>query len=263
MSLIRNGGFERGTTEFWTVETDGTLEIDSVNQKYGAYCGKFTGGATPTQYIINKDYIEVNPFDLVSLFTWVKSATTRGVYPCLYTYDADYSHIGYLSGLGREMDGSYLNINTQIPVLEGIEYVRAGYRIPTALDEIFYLDGYSANILNADKILFGYVMLGEFSGVTVSGNTANDKKDMQMYQTYEADLIVSLVSGTTPTLDVVIYEMNQHGDKQVVGTFTQATGATQERITLTHCTGRQLYIEYTIGGTDTPTFYYHVYVAGK
>lgn len=263
MSLIRNGGFERGNVDFWTVEVDGTLVIDSVNEKYGTYCGKYTAGVTADQFIINDDYISVDPFDLVGLLAWAKSSTARHVYPCLYTYDADYSYIGYLLGMGRTMNGSYLNINTQIPIPEGVEYIRAGYRIQTAVSEIFYFDGYSCIIINADRILSGSVTLADLISITSSGNTITDKKEMQMFKTFEADLIVPTVSGTNPTLDVVVYELNNNYDKQVVGTFTQSGAASQERITLTHCTGRQLYIEYVIGGTDTPTFMFEVHVMCK
>lgn len=263
MSLIRNGGFERGNTDFWTVETDGTLEIDSVNQKYGLYCGKYTAGIVSDQFIINNDYIEVNPFDLFDLFMWIKSITTRVVYPSLYMYDADYSYIDYLLGMSRTMTGAYININTQLSIPEGVDYVRAGFEVTPALADVFYFDGYSANIIKADRILSGNLMLANESYAASSGNTSTDKKDLQMYKTFEADLIVTSSGGTNPTLDITVYEMNLHSDKVIVGTFTQATGITQQRISLTHCTGRQLYIEYVITGTDGPHFAFRVYVSGK
>ena len=262
MSLIRNGGFERGNTDFWTVESGGTLEIDSVNQKYGNYCGKYTAASTANEFIINDDYIDVNPFDLINLFLWAKSSATVGVYPCLYLYDADYSYMYFITGMHRIMNGSYLNIGTQVPIQEGIEYVRAGYFVSSSAGTIFYFDGYSVNILKADRLLSSFVYLAYLSGVTSSGTTEDDKQDMQMYNTFEADLSVSAAAGTSPTLDVKVYELNPGSDSLLVGTFSQATGPAAERITLTHCTGRQLYITYTIGGTD-PYFEFMVYVTGK
>ena len=262
MSLIRNGGFERGNTDFWSVETDGTLEISDTDQKYGGFCGKYIAGATANEYIINNDYIEVNPFDLLGLFLWIKSNTARSIYPCMYTYDADYSFIGVVKGMYRNMTGAYLNINTQIPIPEGVAYVRVGFQVQTAADEVFYFDGYSANILKADRILSGGALLADLAGVTTSGNTQGDRKDLQMYNTFEGEIMCNYASGGDTTLDVRVYEVNLASIAQLVGTFTQITTTTEENITLTHCTGRQLYIEYDISGTS-PYFEFKVYVAGK
>ena len=263
MSLIRNGGFERGNTDFWTVETDGTLEINDTDQKYGNYCGKYTVGSDVDPAVLNSDYIEVDPFDLINLLGWIKSSSVTGVWIAIYTYDADYSYIGTIKGMGRDMDGTYININTQIMIPEGVKYIRAGYMPQSGSGNILYFDGFSVNILNADKIITGYVNLIDIHNASGTADTLSDRKDLQMYKTFEADLIVSWAGGTSPTLDVTIYEKTSGIPPQIVGTFTQATGVTNERITLTHCTGKELYIGYVVGGTDTPKFDFTVDVLGK
>lgn len=69
-------------------------------------------------------------------------------------------------------------------------------------------------------------------------------------------LNVTAVSGTSPTLDVVI-ESLVDGVWMSEGAFTQATGVTTGKIELTNlpCDIR---VRHTIGGTATPTFTFTV-----
>jgi len=69
-------------------------------------------------------------------------------------------------------------------------------------------------------------------------------------------LNVTAVSGTNPTLDVVVESLID-GVWVLEGSFTQATGVTAEKIELTNlpCDVR---VRHTIGGTDTPTFTFTV-----
>ena len=262
MSTIRNGGFESGNTDFWTAESAGTFEVSTVSPKSGAYCGVFTPNSIGDSEIIHKDYIEVTSFDLINLFGYAKSIDTGRVYLCIYMYDGDYSYLGMVKGLSRAMDGTYLDINTQIPIPAGVKYIRPGFHLYVHETDAYYLDGFTADVLHHDNAISSTVTLGEFPPATASGDTSNDKKDMQMYKTFECDLSVSYVTGTSPTLDVTVYEENPGTDDVLIGTFAQKTSTGAERITLNHAIGRQMYIKYTIGGTD-PNFYFGVYVTGK
>lgn len=75
-------------------------------------------------------------------------------------------------------------------------------------------------------------------------------------------LSVTVASGTSETLDVVIQD-SPDGllwyDKE---TFTQATGLTSEAKRSTNF-GRFVRVKYTIGGTDTPTFTFEVKAVGR
>ena len=263
MSLIRNGGFERGNIDFWEVISGGTLEINDTDQKYGGYCGKFTYDGTDVGIILNKDYIAVSSYDLIDILFWIKSPSTYSAQAIVYCYDSDYSYIKQLTGYPRGMDGTYKEIGTQIPLMRGISYIRIGVYISmSTTGDIFYIDGYTSDIIKRDNCISGYIDLLAQGDRTVTGNTTLDKKDLQMYNTFFADLNVTYVGGTSPTLDVTVYEYDSTGHEILVGTFTQATAITRERIALSNCTGRTLYVKYLIGGT-TPEFVFQVSVAGK
>lgn len=263
MNLIRNGGFERGTTDFWNVESNGTLEVDSVNQKYGTYCGKFISGGVHAEDIISKDYISVTPYQIIDAAIWIKSPTTITTRIVLYLYDADYSYIEELIGVSRDMDGSYLMLNSQFIIPETCAYIRFGCQIIYSNGgDVFYLDGASLNILLPDSCESGVVELLPMDTYIDSGWTYYQRKDMKQFSSYYAQLNCIMVVGTSPTMDVQVHEQDAFDQDIVIGTFTRVTEMSNERIDLPHTQGKQMYMTFTISGTD-PEFTFGVAVIGK
>ncbi|CAB4217194.1 hypothetical protein UFOVP1502_15 [uncultured Caudovirales phage] len=70
-------------------------------------------------------------------------------------------------------------------------------------------------------------------------------------------LDVTVASGTTPTLDVVVQDTVDGTNYNTIATFTQATGVTREVIRLTTAFTDSLRVSYTIGGV-TPSFTFAV-----
>ena len=263
MSLIRNGGFERGNTQFWEVIQGGTLEIDNTNQKYGNYCGKFTASGTSGGAILSSDYVDVKPYQIVDTIFYMKTAASRSAYLILYTYDADYSFIESQTGVLITMDGTYKRLHDQFMVPAGCAYVRFGIKLyDSAPDEVFYIDGAGLDIVSSDGGLSGEMELLPYGAYTASGNTLYDADDMRQFSTYYAQLYCGNVSGTSPTLDVEIREQTACCHSLLVGTFSQFTAAGDERIALNNAQGKWMYVTYTIGGTN-PEFDFRVRVFGK
>lgn len=263
MIEIRNGGFELGNVDFWTVESGGSLVIDSGNEKYGTYSGKFTSSGDASELIINNDYIAVRPHDLIGLVGWVKSNTTRDVAMAIFMYDSDYSYIGGLLGSGYEMDNTYIEVSNQLILPEDVAYIRVGYHIASsAVDEVFYLDGYNASIVDGRYGIVGHVLLVDLITIGSTGNTLTKPKSMLHCKDFTADLNVDSGAGTNPTLDVTIYDNGYEDEAFLVGTFAQKTGMGSERISLTNCIGNELVAVYVIGGTN-PLFTFQVHVTGK
>lgn len=84
----------------------------------------------------------------------------------------------------------------------------------------------------------------------------SDSDEMSIY------LDVTVVSGTTPTLDVVIQDSPDGSKWYDKESFTQATGVTGEAKRITNF-GKFVRVKYTIGGTDTPTFTFEVKAVGR
>lgn len=77
-------------------------------------------------------------------------------------------------------------------------------------------------------------------------------------KTLRLQLNVTAVSGTNPTLDVLVEDTLDGTNWNTLVTFTQATGATREVKNLTTQFAPQIRVSWTIGGTATPTFTFSV-----
>lgn len=84
---------------------------------------------------------------------------------------------------------------------------------------------------------------GAGSNAATIGSRENKAADAAFF------LNVTSLTGTAPTMDVTI-KKTVDGIDYTLGTFTQATGATSERIVITNCPD-VVRAEYTAGGTVT------------
>lgn len=76
-------------------------------------------------------------------------------------------------------------------------------------------------------------------------------------ETIRAQLNVTAVSGTFPTLDVVIEDTIDGTNWNTVGTFTQRTAVGRQVINVTTPFANRLRVRWTIGGTG-PSFTFSV-----
>ena len=263
MSLIRNGGFERGNTDFWEVETGGTLQVSTVSPKYGTYCGVYTSSGNVYEDIINKDYIEVSPYDIINLVGWIKSGSSREVVFFIYMYDSDYGYIGALYSRSKFMDGYWDKFHLQFTLPDQCAYIRVGIGVYSSVSgEVFYIDGIGLDIITSQESISGVVDLLSKILISSSGDTSDDKKDMKQFSSYYAQLRCSAAYGTTPTLDVTVCELDEFDYEIELASFSQVTGAGYQTIQLPLSQGSGMYIKYTLGGTN-PQFNFGVAVIGK
>lgn len=78
-------------------------------------------------------------------------------------------------------------------------------------------------------------------------------------KTLRAQLQVTAVSGTSPTLDVVIEDTLDGTNWNEIGTFAQRTAAGREVIDVTSPFTSQLRVRWTVGGA-TPSFTFSVVI---
>jgi hypothetical protein len=78
-----------------------------------------------------------------------------------------------------------------------------------------------------------------------------------------AFLICSSRSGTNPTLDVVVEDTPDGTNFFSCGAFTQVTAAGSQALDITKAFSSRWRVRYTIGGTNTPTFNFGIWVIQK
>lgn len=100
--------------------------------------------------------------------------------------------------------------------------------------------------------------LMEYGAKVASGNgTARNLGQVSTNQTLYGFMQVLAVSGTNPTLDVIVESDNAEGMTTPITrlTFDQATGVGAQKKTFTGLVGDDWWrIKWTLGGTDTPSF---------
>jgi hypothetical protein len=87
--------------------------------------------------------------------------------------------------------------------------------------------------------------------ITASGNTVS--YEISDYDKFVATLDVTAVSGTSPTLDVIIEESADGNLWTTLASFTQKTVVGTEVIRVTNPFHNKLRVKHTVGGT-TPSF---------
>ena len=93
--LIRNGGFEKGTFDFW--EPDGYWSIDSsANKHRGSYCAKCYLTAVVTSNLNISDYIEVRENEIYRLLFWLKNISMNHCYIYAYFVDSNKEEIEWV-----------------------------------------------------------------------------------------------------------------------------------------------------------------------
>jgi hypothetical protein len=97
------------------------------------------------------------------------------------------------------------------------------------------------------------VSLADLAAITATGNGTSVDNAAGTTNGGIAHLHVTDVSGTTPTLAVVIQHSTNNSTWSTLASFTTATAATSERITFTGTVNRYVRASYTAGGT-TPSF---------
>lgn len=78
-----------------------------------------------------------------------------------------------------------------------------------------------------------------------------------------AFLVCTAVSGTNPTLDVVLEDSPDGSTWFNVATFARLTAAGSQALDITKAFAQRWHVKYTIGGSNTPTFTFGVWVMAK
>lgn len=252
MNLIRNGGFERGTTDFWEVISSETISADSSEHVYGNYSGKVISSAGVMQGIRSKEYIEVKEGELINMMCWLKTSLVIATRFRVYEYDEDLALVDD-DYAGRSSGGAGWLVNYgQYLVNPGVAYIKiAVTAVFTGAAQTMHVDGMSVVRLEMNHTFRLTRQLIDATDRTTSGNSIADAVEMLGGIEYYAELSVTSFAGTSPTMDIEIREYDIVGYTRVLGSFTQVTGAVDQRIGIARPISQRLHAIWTMGGVVT------------
>lgn len=252
MNFLRNGSFELGNENFWGALGSGTHEIQTDTIWIGAYALKVDEAGIGTPGVHSLDYEDVMVGDVIDLHAWVRSTPALGWRMRIYTYDADgmsidYHDVGWLSGATtwKEMFGQY-----HVP--SGVSYIRVGVGAVIAAGTAdLYIDGIEAQKVHDMTAFMIRREIANLSNLTASGNTSAAPFNLYGGESYYAEVECTSITGTNPTLDIEVCELDSYGNERILGVFTQITAAANQRVGIARPIGSEMYINYTEGGTWT------------
>lgn len=253
MNLIRNGGFERGDTNFWEEVINASLEAQTDEVMYGVYAGKITAATAGNCRVRVTDYIPVTPFTSLLLNMAYMSPDMTSNDITIERYDADGVYIDEFDLNSTNFTASWFEYHRYVHIPSGTYYIRVLITgSSTGIGDVFYIDSFGLSVINPENQIRQGVRLCDLTELTASGNTMTDRQEIMGFSEYYGDLRIMAWSGTNPTGDITIVDRSPNGVERVIGTFAQVIAAyTDQLIVLTAKPFNPVYVKYVIGGTLT------------
>ena len=251
--LIRNGGFERNDIDFWTVYL-GSATVTNTDKHAGYYSVKLSCGSMNTVYLETKDYIEVSPYELYRVLTWVKSVSWTYIEGLIYYYDSDYQSISaYELELFKETGSfDWTRKECYFSVPTDASYISLAYHAVGTNGTYGYIDSISLAQLDIKDIAAMHVALVEEENLTTAGTYYSDEFFVGMWERAIFGLNCTSLTGSSPTLDVSVEVYIPDVDIWIpVLTFNQLTSSGSEVKTLNDVHGWLLRVKYVLGGSVT------------
>lgn len=253
-NLIYNGDFETGTVEGWihapkwATYKKASIEVDSVNQRTGSYCGKVIAGGLGVYGIGYDLLLDFEEYPAYYFVAYGKLGNMVQIYPFVEFYDEGKKVI-YLLLLG------FSRVN---------EYVRfAGYITNLGLGRYarFYIGGYGLNAGDAcywDDI--SVTPVRDIRGISIEHHvgskryTGNASDYLNLFfprpMIIRDLMLVSNTSGTSPTLDVSIQVYSPRALRVIEEkAFPQVTADGTYYLTFETSSFGFLGLNYKVGGT--------------
>ena len=262
MNKLRNGSFERNSLDFWGAVAYANMIVVDTEQNEGAYSGQVTTTAIDTVTVRHNDNIEVVGGKLLYAEVYLKMDAGEEAALRLRYYDADLNYIG--SSMSRILTGSgiWQKLGHGFKTISGAVYTSLEVRYySTGIGDVFYVDSAYLELISVDELVLGGVELCQLYNIVATGDTADTPEFLGGYRVYYADIDCTSMTGTNPTMDVEVCELDEYSNERILGCFTQLTAVADQRVGISPPIGRGVYVKYTKGGTVTDCDF-RVYLTG-
>ena len=261
--LIRNGGFERGDTEFWDSVDVLSIEALVAAKKYGTYGCKVISDGSASALIFPKDFFQVEYKELYNISLWIKNSVAHAVSVRIYEYDSDKQYVSCTTLETKTVGSTFECLDNYYAVNPGVSYIKLYIKhIAFSVTEYSYIDSVSVVSIDVSKISTTYESLIEIMNETTKHTVTGDEFFTGIWK--EAEYFFHLSSFTETggasavTIDVKIQSLDpETGNWHDVMVFQQkscpASGSvtTEEGKRLTGNLGWKQRLSYTTAGAGT------------
>lgn len=225
-NMIRNGGFERGNTDFWDGQNGSAFEVVTTPVHAGTYAVKIVAQTGPSPTIKPNDYFEIGLDETAALELWLRGSAAAGVHLWMYFYDEELILIKSFRVVPFNLSTTeYVQYLFDISGIEGSKYFKPMvYFNATVIGQVLYLD--SVSLYKSDpKTSAGRTHQIYKSGTLNSAGTYySDMFYVAPFTQGEFKLWVDSCLGTSETVDVTIESKSLYDEQwHTIATFTQVT----------------------------------------
>ena len=250
---LRNPGFEYGNTSFWSIAGVGTIEVDTAQKVEGTYSGKVTTTAgSKSADVVHDDLIPVEYGEVAAYSVFMRGVAADEVSLRMKTYDSDGNHRN--TGIVKNcvMNGGWMQIQSQYIAKIDESYVQFYLVFSSALGSAeYHIDNLDIHVVALGAQAIQKLEIADLTNLTATGDTTSDLYKMYGFTNYYAEIECTSLTGTNPTLDVDIAELDVYGNERILGSFSLFSTADDQRIGISKPIGEGMYVKYTEGGSWT------------
>lgn len=259
-NLIRNGGFERGTIDFWTAFDMKSFTAVATPVHKGSYAGKIVCDGANNPYLMPNDYIPLQVGETAYFEAMVRANGMYSAYLRVEYYD---------EGLGSIETVTYDSFNPGtsgfaqvLEVISGVEgamYCRPYiYLDHSTEDDYMVVDNVLMYKFLPEDVIGEARLLDDREGLTSAGNYNSSWSVVLPFKEAAFTLYVPTLTGTSDTLDVKITARTPFKSVDLdVATFTQVTSSdTLQTLIVTAGLGAKIRVQAVLAGTGLDCDYW-------
>lgn len=258
-NLVRNGGFERNTIDFWTAFDAKSFAAVAAPVHKGSYAGKLVADGSHTPYVTITDFIEIGVGEDLYFEGWFRSSHSNPIFLKALYYDENLDLVDTVTY--KEMTPSTTAYEQMLETISGMEsamYVSIQIlHNHTAVDHYTLIDNVLMYRSDPTTMSSRRVLMESQTGLSAAGTLYGDYIFVQPFREAEFVLDVITCLGAAETLDVEIVSYDRlSAFGQVIATFEQAVDNTGDQVLLiTGGLGTKIRTKSVVGGAPTNITY--------
>jgi len=254
MNMIRNGGFERGTTDFWKAFDHSSFAASTIQKYKGSYAGKINAGAATEPYIMNNDFIKIVPGEAFILKGYGYPSTYYSLTPQVLYYDEGLSLKATRNLITKTLGTTQWTEFTDVVSYEqGAEYFKIKLKQGhSGVDEYTYWDSLSLYKIDVQELIGEIQQIFTSQYMEGGGTWTGDIEPVFGYKEAVFILDVTAKDNDTGTLDVKVQTYDRYNVVwHDIASFSQVTTTLGEQVlVVTAGIGEIIRCQMTQAGTN-------------
>jgi len=259
-NLIRNGGFERGTIDFWTAFDKKSFGVVATPVFKGSYAGKIVCDGANNPYLMTNDFVPLAIGEIAYFEAWIRANVMCSCYLRVEYYDEQLEVIETVTYESFNPGTSgYVQELQVISGIEGAVYCKPYlYLAHSTVDDYFLVDNVSMYKFTPEDMMCGVRLMDDRDSLTTSGTYNSPWSVVSGFREATFLLYVGTLTGTADTLDVTIEsQSNFKSNEYVLVTFEQVTASDNEHvIVITEGLGTKIRVNAVLAGSNLDCDYW-------